>query len=111
MPLSAAALAILSRMDRKGPLVFNSTHRGKEVSDTQLGRIMQRHAPGMKPHGLRSTFKDWSRERTTFAQDDVELCLSHVVGSATERAYARSDVLERRREIMEAYGRFASGQM
>ena len=55
------------------------------------------------PHGLRSTFRDWAAEKG-FERDMAELALAHNVGSAVERAYRRSDMLERRRAMMEAWG-------
>jgi integrase len=108
VPLSVPALDILARIERKGSLVFNSTHHGKQISDTQFGRIMEKYAPGMKPHGLRSSFADWARENG-YPADIIEHCLAHQVGTATSRSYARSDLLEQRRELMEAYGKFATG--
>ena len=57
------------------------------------------------PHGFRSTFKDWTMEQTAFSWAVVETALAHTLGSATEAAYARSDLFERRRELMEAWAR------
>ena len=53
------------------------------------------------PHGLRSTFRDWAAERG-YERDMAELALGHDVASAVERAYRRSDMLERRRAMMNA---------
>jgi integrase len=61
-------------------------------------------------HGLRSTFRDWAGDTTPFARDHVEECLGHAVGNAVERAYRRSDALERRREIMAAWESFCAGR-
>ena len=52
------------------------------------------------PHGIRSSFRDWVAERTTFSRELAEIALSHEVGSDVERAYRRSDMVERRREMM-----------
>ena len=61
------------------------------------------------PHGLRSTFRDWAAERG-YDRDMAEIQLSHAVGSATERSYRRTDMMERRRAMMEAWGRFVRGE-
>lgn len=54
-------------------------------------------------HGFRSTFRDWAGDMTNFAQQDIEMALAHTIQSKTERAYRRSDALEKRRELMDAW--------
>jgi integrase len=61
-------------------------------------------------HGFRSSFRDWAGDTTPFARDHVEACLGHAVGNAVERAYRRSDALERRREIMAAWPAYCEGR-
>jgi integrase len=53
--------------------------------------------------GFRSTFRDWCGNETEFAREYVEECSGHLVGNATERAYRRSDALEKRRVIKQAW--------
>jgi integrase len=60
------------------------------------------------PHGLRSTFRQWAAERG-YPRDMAELALAHRVGDETERAYQRSDMLERRRDMMAAWAAFLRG--
>jgi integrase len=62
------------------------------------------------PHGLRSTFRDWTAERTDYPRDMAEIALAHNVGSEVERAYRRGDMLEKRRAMMAAWGRFLRGE-
>jgi integrase len=57
-------------------------------------------------HGFRSTFRDWAGDTTPFPRDHIEECLGHTVGNAVERAYRRSDALEKRREIMQEWAAF-----
>jgi hypothetical protein len=59
-------------------------------------------------HGMRSTLRNWGRERTDFSPELLELALAHTVGNAAERAYARDDGLEQRRTIMVAWAAFVS---
>ena len=61
------------------------------------------------PHGLRSTFRQWAAEQG-FPRDMAELALAHHIGSEVERAYQRSDMLERRREMMAAWAAFLRGE-
>jgi len=60
-------------------------------------------------HGFRSSFRDWVSETTRYPRELAEMALGHVVGTAVERAYARSDLFDRRRELMAAWSRFLVG--
>ena len=60
-------------------------------------------------HGFRTSFRTWASERTNAAHAVMELSLAHVVGSRVERAYARSDLLAKRRRLMEHWGQFVNG--
>jgi integrase len=61
------------------------------------------------PHGLRSSFRDWAAERG-FERDLAEIALAHQVGNEVERAYRRTDMLERRRALLSAWSDFLHGQ-
>jgi integrase len=118
---------LLSQIERhpQSDLVFYSS-TGKSLSDMTLSAAMKRlheadvrgGGPGFcdersgkpaVPHGLRSSFRDWAAE-CGFERDMAELQLAHNVGSEVERAYRRSDMLERRRAMLEAWERFLSGR-
>jgi integrase len=60
-------------------------------------------------HGFRSTFRDWGSETEAASDRVLELALAHRPGNEVERAYARSDLLELRRPVMEAWGEFVCG--
>jgi integrase len=57
-------------------------------------------------HGFRSTFKDWARERTAYADEVSELALAHVNSDATRAAYARSELIDKRRLLMADWENF-----
>jgi integrase len=59
-------------------------------------------------HGFRSSFRNWGAEQTNFDFYLLEMCLAHAVGNAVTRAYLRSDGLERRREIMQAWADYCN---
>jgi integrase len=59
-------------------------------------------------HGFRSAFRDWAAEMTSFPHEVCEQALAHTVGSAVERAYRRTDMFEKRRQLMEAWGAFCT---
>ena len=114
VPLSTAALDVLTRaMEiRDGlDLVFPSPIRsGQPLSDMTLTKVLRDNglAHLATVHGFRSTFRDWASETTSASHAAMELSLAHRVGSEVEQAYARSDLLEQRRELLEAWGEFVS---
>jgi integrase len=116
VPLSAPALAVLAEMEwsqrEPGGYVFPGQHRGTSMSDGALLALLNRIGwrDATTPHGIRSAFRDWIAEATTYDGILAEKALAHSLPSAVERAYQRSDLLERRRPMMEAWGRFATGE-
>ncbi|MYH37360.1 MAG: tyrosine-type recombinase/integrase [Rhodospirillaceae bacterium] len=112
IPLSDAALAVLAEsrdLADGSDLVFPSPNRrGKPLSDMALTRLLRANglADRATVHGFRSSFRDWASECTQSPHAVMELCLAHDVGSAVERAYARSDLLEKRRSLMAEWAEF-----
>ena len=111
VPLSDPAMRVLdqARALGDGPLVFPSPIRRNQprpLSDMTLMKVLHTVGLGRKAtvHGFRSSFRTWASERTEADHAVMELCLSHAVGSAVERAYARSDLIEKRRVLMEQWG-------
>lgn len=118
VPLSQHAVDLLKALPKveDEPLVFPGRKEGRPLSDMALTELMRRakatgvdrdgaRAPAV-PHGFRSTFRDWAAERTAHPREAVEHALAHVVGSATEAAYFRSDLFDRRRQLMEDWASF-----
>jgi integrase len=54
-------------------------------------------------HGFRSSFRDWAAEQTSFPREVCEMALAHVVENRVEAAYRRSDLFEKRRELMDSW--------
>jgi integrase len=65
---------------------------------------------GSTVHGFRSTFRDWTSETTTYPRELAEMALAHQVGNEVERAYRRTDLLEKRRELMQAWAAYCEPQ-
>ena len=111
-PLADAALAVLEQarcLDDGSGLVFPSlTRRGRSLSDMTLTKVLRDNGLAERTtiHGLRATFRTWASEKTDAEHAVMELCLAHQVGSAVERSYARSDLLAKRRQLMERWGSF-----
>lgn len=117
VPLSEAALAALNAVNGMDPaLCFPSPQRtrkggGKPLSDMVFKSLFARmHRQGFVTHGFRSSFRDWAGESAHAPREVAEACLSHATGNTVEQSYARSDLLERRRGLMDAWGRFATGE-
>ena len=106
VPLAGRAIEVLEAARQLGggssPLVFPS-QGDKPISVTRLPRILQSLKVGAVPHGFRSSFRDWAAEETNHPREVVEAALAHVVGNQTEAAYARSDLFERRRRLMDEW--------
>lgn len=103
VPLTPAALAILDRAKAlrqdDSDLVFPSL-RGKPLSDMTFSKLMKELSIAAVPHGFRSSFRDWAGEATHHPREVIEFALAHVINDKAEAAYARSDLFEKRREIM-----------
>lgn len=127
VPLAPEAVALLESLPRidGSPYVFPAA-RGGMLSDMALSAVMRRMQeseckagrdgfldPQSKraavPHGLRSTFRQWAAEQG-YPRDMAEIAVAHFIGSEVERAYQRSDMLERRRDMMAAWAAFLYGK-
>ncbi len=104
VPLCRRAIEILDAArtlgDGSGPLVF-TTGGGKPLSHNRLRRLLDKHHIAAVPHGFRSSFRDWAAEETNHPREVIEAALAHVVQNKVEAAYARSDLFERRRRLMD----------
>ena len=114
-PLSDAALEVLEQarpLRDESALVFPSpTRPGRPLSDMAMTKLLRDVglAGRATVHGFRSSFRDWASERTDAAHATMELCLAHAVGDSTERAYARSDLLSKRRDLMQQWADYVTG--
>ena len=109
VPLSDAAMDVLAQAwalrEDDGGLVFPGRTAGRQLSDMTMTKVLRTTglAERATVHGFRSSFRDWAAERTSASHAAMELSLAHHVGNAVERAYARSDLLEQRRALVEAW--------
>ncbi|WP_186081417.1 tyrosine-type recombinase/integrase [Burkholderia gladioli] len=108
VPLSTAAMRLLKAIpkEKRSGFVFPSPRAGGALSDMSLLVIMRRQGLEATPHGFRSTFRDWASEYTNYPRELAEVALAHIKGDSTEAAYWRSDVLQKRRRLMEDWAAF-----
>ena len=81
------------------------------MSDMTLTKLLRDVGLGEKtvPHGFRSSFRTWAGEQTNTPTPVIELCLAHAVGNAVEQAYARTDLLAKRKTLMQRWAEYVSG--
>ena len=108
VPLSARAREILAEAKEQAvdsEWVFPSP-RGLQLKDFNFSGLLRELGIAAVPHGFRSSFRDWAAEYTDAPHAVMEAALSHVVRNKVEAAYARSDLFERRRALMEGWVKF-----
>jgi len=88
--------------------VFPGSKATAKLSDMSLTAVMRRMEMNAVPHGLRSSFRDWVGEETSFPREVAEMALAHAVGNAVEAAYRRGDLFEKRRLMMQDWAKFLS---
>ena len=111
IPLSPRCMDILTRAQALGggsPYLFPGRSSAKPLSDMAFLMVLRRmHRRDVTTHGFRSSFRDWAAERTNFPRAVCEAALAHALRDKTEAAYQRSDLFERRRELMTTWAEFA----
>lgn len=109
VPLSPEALAVIeaTKEHRRDGFLFPSVRKGV-ISDATMARLMERREMEARPHGFRSSFRDWVAETTSTPFEVSETALGHVVGGSVERAYRRTDHLEQRRILMARWADFVT---
>ena len=114
VPLSDAALEVVRRakaLDEHSGLVFPSLYKpGRELSDMTLTKLLRDLglADRATVHGFRTSFKTWLMETTDTPWAVGEAALAHTLGNSTEAAYARSDLFEKRRTLMQRWGDYVT---
>ncbi len=112
VPLSDTAIAILKPLNetRVSEFVFPGQRSKRPLSSSTMEMLLRRlKADHFTTHGFRSSFRDWVGDCTTFPREVAEAALAHKVGDAVERAYRRSDALEKRRALMQAWADYCHG--
>jgi integrase len=101
VPLTSEALSIIeqarAQFARDG-FLFPNLRKGV-ISDATMSRLMERREMAARPHGFRSSLRDWLAEATDAPREVAETALGHVAGGKVELAYRRTDFLEQRRAL------------
>src|SRR5262245_19746915 len=121
VPLSDAAMAILKKRGRgrDDEIVFPGAKAGQPLSNAAMAAVIDRMNDdggnyidpkeddrAVVPHGLRSSFRDWAGDCTSFDHQTIEFALAHQIDDKTERAYARATAVEKRRRLMMLWSQY-----
>ena len=112
IPLSTQAIETLrDAWGISGPdgLLFPAPRTGKALSDMALIQLLRRLEIPSTVHGFRSSFRDWAAEQSGAGWAVCESALAHTIGSSTEQAYMRSDLFDKRQELMQAWADYVTG--
>jgi integrase len=116
VPLCSRAVAILQRVKELHDdgivssdlgLIFPNT-RGLPLSDMVFTQLLRRLELSYTMHGFRASFRTWGSEKTRYEHEMLEFALAHTVGNQTVRSYMRTDMLEKRRRLMEDWYEYVS---
>jgi len=113
IPLAPRCIEILQQakaLNDGSELVFPSTRFGKPLSDNTLSKLVKELGFEAHVHGFRTSFKTWAQERTNAPREVSELALAHGIQDKAEAAYARSDLFEKRRALMERWAGYLGGE-
>jgi integrase len=111
VPLSSRVVAILNQLKkaRTGEFVFPGQAHNKPLSNMAMEMMLRRmKIENATVHGFRSSFRDWAGNVSNFPREVVETALAHVIGDKAEQAYRRSDALEKRRKLMDAWAAYCT---
>jgi integrase len=114
IPLTDNMVDILEAVPRLNEYVFAGNRHGRPLSGMamltmmrKMGYVKEGQYPAYVPHGFRSSFRDWCEEQSSAPHGVIERALAHTIRNATERAYNRGDLFDKRRSLMESWGNFA----
>lgn len=109
VPLSEDGIFLLRSLPRlaDSQYLFPNT-KGNVLSDMTLTAVLRRMEVDVTAHGFRSTFRDWTAERTNYPREVAEMALAHTVESKVEAAYLRTDMFEKRRRLLRDWAQFCA---
>lgn len=110
VPLTGRMTKLLKALPREhgNDLVFIGIRKGAPLGKTTLPKLLESMGHTVTVHGFRASFRTWAAESTSYPREIIEQCLAHATGTAVELSYQRSDVLEKRRQLMEQWSTFVA---
>ncbi len=111
VPLSSPAIEVLHTLAalRRDDLLFPGTVPGRPIGGTGLLELLHQLRPGVTVHGFRSGFRTYVSEATHYDPEIAKASLAHTIDDKTDAAYQRGDLFEKRREVLQDWGRYLEG--
>jgi integrase len=109
VPLSTRAFGIITELveSHSSEFIFPGQMQKKPMSNMAMDMMLRRmKRTGVTVHGFRSSFRDWAGNVSSFPREVTETALAHVIGDKAEQAYRRSDALDKRRKLMDAWAAY-----
>jgi len=109
VPLTDRMVEILKALPREGGadgIVFIGSKANTPLAKNTLSKLISTMGADCTVHGFRSSFRTWAAESTSYPREIVEAALAHTTGTTVELAYQRSDMLEKRRQLMQQWATF-----
>ena len=113
VPLPSRCIEILAEaktISQGSGFIFEGTKPNKPLSENTFNKLMKELGLEVHAHGFRTSFRTWTQEKTNYPREITEAALAHSLRDKAEAAYARSDLLEKRAEMMEAWAQFISAE-
>lgn len=112
VPLPPEALAVIAEAEKQARdgFLFPGSRKSSVISDATMSRLMERRGMDARPHGFRSSLRDWLADTTDAPHEIAETVLGHVMGTRVERAYRRTDYLEQRMSLLKRWETHVIGQ-
>jgi integrase len=112
VPLSSRAQEIIEELSkvRLNDFVFPGSRADRPLTNMALEMVLRRMKIDATVHGFRSAFRDWAAEKTSVPREVAEAALAHVLENKVEAAYRRTDLLIKRRELMEHWAKYCERQ-
>jgi integrase len=107
IPLSAEMLALLGEPKASGRVFTTSNTVSGAINPTSMLKLLKKLRADVTCHGFRSSFASWAEAQKGFITKAIDLCLAHVEGNRTRRAYLRAELWDERRALMNAWAAFA----
>ncbi len=114
VPLAPVALQVLAGLkeNARNDFVLPGMRNNTSLSNMAFLQLLKRMGrPDLTAHGFRSTFRDWTAERTAYPQEVAEMALAHTVADKVEAAYRRGDLFDKRRKIMDDWAEFCANNV
>ena len=112
IPLSDRALEVLQEATALGDdgLIFPGMRSGRPMSDMTMSKLVKELGYPVDIHGFRTSFRTWVQEQTNTAHEVAERALAHKIKDKSEAAYARSDLFEKRRKLMDSWASYLNNE-